>query len=206
MILYDDTLLKHLSRTGYSCVGDNGEGVEAAWDDYDADPDWNTLDVGYGVIQLKSFYGYQTGCDDGLGWRANGTKTYCAFNTFDADPSPTSVTLKIKCNIFVDGTAPNPTIRVYYHDFGEVLDSDDWVGGTLSGSHLVSPGNDQTIEITLNISHVNIGGISRYRISLDKIEDGVEPTIGNGWYIKVTDLELKLGYIEEQQVFVGYIG
>lgn len=171
-----------------------------AWADFDADPKYDTYD--YGDITFMCNYTAQF-------WKytARAVKLCLKFDTIEATANPTSAVVRIYITKFF--MSDDTTIRVYEHDWGDVVDVGDWGGGTLRGSkEIFYPGSENYnawVDISIPVGAVNIGGYSKYKISTKGIDDNDR---GELIYVYVTLAQLKLGYneMEEQKVFVGYIG
>lgn len=89
-----------------------------------------------------------------------------------------------------DGFAYTTNIRV--HDFGAAIDEDDWIAGadlaakTLVASRYTSPTPAEEIVFTSQaalLSSINRTGQTRFVVSSDRHEQGIEPTVNEsiGW-------------------------
>lgn len=126
------------------------------------------------------------------GYVAHGTKFYFKFDTTSAEANPTSAKIIIKVLTFSKGDgANNPTLRVYRQDYSDTLTQNDYGGGILESGQIISGTGE--VELTVNISRVNIGGISKYKLSLKETdEEGADFM----WDLLLGPAKLKLGYYE----------
>jgi len=181
---YDESYKVVVSRDGYS---EEGGSADDAWDDYFSDPTWNVLSgLSYTSLGIGHIYR----------WQAYAGKTYYKFDTSGASLSPTSALLTLTCDVDLRGEVANPTLRVYSQDFGASADSGDWLGGVLVASQEVADGDDQTIELSISTDYVNIGGDTKFKISLDAVDNGIRLYYPDRLRVTMTDVELKLGYNE----------
>lgn len=172
-----------------------GTGVNCAesWTDYTDDPTYTAEDSpssSYNLIQLRqlSLGGHQ----------ARSFKEYLKFDTSAADPDPTSATLRIRITTF-DKSAGlgDPTLQIYSQDWGDEVDTDDKTGGSLVASQVISAAG--AVELDVGTGSVTVGGDSKYRVTLEEIENGT--TLGCEEYIHLFVNQLA-GY--QERLILGY--
>jgi len=181
-----ETLTKtHLQRYGDACASggtcpDYIADQDDAWDEYVGGPTydmWIYNDKIVACLRVRAVTD-ATACPTGwynIRYYAHARKLCLKFDLTDAAANPTSAKLRLN----MKGQAAceyvgNATLRVYQHDWGDTLDGTDYTGGTLEGEQEIDPAlADYTwIEIPVATSRLNIGGMTKYKMSLKEIDDG----------------------------------
>lgn len=146
-----------------------GDTCSLAWDKYVNDPDWQLVTATGTRLDWAGhcYYIYPHS-------RVIGKKNYLLFDTSLASPNGNSLVLKFDVTYVLSpyDWLPNgrkPVIYVYNQDWGADVDSSDWTGGTKVGELEVTSTGIK--EITLNISAINVGGNTKFRIALKDCEE-----------------------------------
>jgi len=168
------------------------DSYENAWDDYQNDPGWQCWGEACRSVKWRIWIDVPTP------YRVDAGKCFLKFNTTNSHPAISSALLRIYLHYCGGDDAVNGNdihLNTYVQDFGEEVDVGDWLGGVLADNTIVINESDADtwIEIPLSPDEVNIGGYSKYKLSIKEIDDDVYtgPLYKR---ITISDAELKLIY------------
>lgn len=190
---------RQVQEYGVSC--DPDADIDEGWDDYTNDPTYRTykwFGVGKHIIGRYYTYTYPPGCG-GLGYFMRGDKAYVTFDTSGAAANPSSALIRFYLWVVDFDDPVEPTIKLYSQDWGDAVDTGDWTSTeSLESTQVVSESDVESyIDMAVSTDSLNIGGDSKYKFSLQCIEDRSIPTDSNksGSYLWFKTITLRISYL-----------